>query len=257
MANYLVCVDHGISGEKKVPARVVKKSIKLVRGLPAGATICVESPAIEIELLTFIGQALRHGSLEKVRSFVLGLKPETRTIEYFQMEFKRQPQAIYRKMRTEFDYLLWPRLFAAAKEHGVKVVSLESEAAAKYLQAWEEQMAAIRRRYGRNAMVELTPDFLKYPYARGALREKGFLTRMRRHNPALTFVGYEHGANFRLFNLPELEKLGISPKRIIEIRGFRLPLPSRAHRQNRRLELLSRTVHGRGVRRLPRSFRKA
>src|SRR3989338_2351256 len=294
----LVGVHHG-NPRNPVPNWVVHQALKIVEGMQPGSVLGLEMTPRRLKDWRKTAEI---SSLEPVQRMVQDLPSKLRLLEEVQVArekrderllelFPREAEPIIRmnKMKRKsltslkerfgmfeeivenYKTFLFPKLIKAAEIRGVKLVPMESAIALRYNDRVEPTgMKADKllesQRTGLPAKDRL---FLKrwrgkFYYSYEHLREKGFLTRLRREKPDAAFFGATHVLNLATHQGEALASLGITGKNTRYLVEHWFPFKRtwqselrEGQRKTDYLKILKRYGNRYGrPRRVPRSFRK-
>ncbi len=272
MVRLLVGIDHGIPGYP-APPHVLPEIRKILDKMKPGEEFGIEFTPDEVEYYqTLIAAAHLQNPQQKT---ALLKNPPMHAQNAWRSEIRalaEKPDAgpqIRRIVQSTFAQILQETV-----KRKIRVIGLESPTAITYSLRTYRQLHTPPSQKTTGPINPHSPEthttqkpktpqseedvFDRWAYALGALREKGFLSRMRRPALAVACLGVEHVRNLRKHNRAQLFELGLRHAKHFRILDERQEPPGREQIRGLRLAM----EHGRNrfmkkpVRRLPGSFRK-
>jgi hypothetical protein len=212
MIELLVGIIHGTGGQP-APHSVIADSLQIVDRMKPGDSLGLEGALQDIEdgkILNRIGDAK---TLKDAVEIFESLDMQIPRHRKFKGWFDSQPQKVFDLLKKTATTTLFPQLLKEAEKRNLTVVPLESAVARRFfVQMNKEAGERIITNFDRHARVNEAGAYAMYP-----LREKGILSRLKKYQPTVSFIGAEHLENLVAYNGKELEVLGIDPCNIRRI----------------------------------------
>lgn len=251
MVRLLVGVYHG-SILRSPPRQVLDKATRIIEQMKPGETVGIEATPEELEYYSFLVQAGKCREPEELKQLVLKTAAVPNKIIKDECEgFEKNPNAYWRFLKIVRENNIFCRLVETAGQRGIRIVPLESAAAKKYEQ--KTQRAA-----GRSSKQRAELE-MRHAYAIGPLREKGMLSRLRRYNPEVAFIGLGHVQHLQKYNQAQLDSLGLHPANLLKIDAPEQAAPRErksAQKLNQKMRQARKKFMKNPARKLPDSFRK-